>query len=74
MRYIILILCLYCTNIFGQINYKIGSDPFIFSCTGLFQDSGGATGDYQANEDFSSVICADGTKGTHIQLTFSGVN
>jgi len=74
MRYIILILCLYSASIgFSQVNYKI-SDPIIISCTGLFQDSGGTTDDYQANEDFSSVICTDGTTGTHIKLTFSDVD
>lgn len=49
----------------------MGQDRLVIKCSGLFQDSGGNNGDYQANEDEMMVICSDNTKGTHIKLTFS---
>ena len=54
-------------------NYLMDGSP-ITDCSGFFLDSGGGAGNYSPNEDFTTVICADGSTGTHIQLNFSGVD
>ena len=46
----------------------------ISSCNGFFMDSGGGSGNYGANENFTTTICSDGSSGTHVKLNFSGVN
>ncbi|MEM8907755.1 MAG: hypothetical protein AAGD05_07910, partial [Bacteroidota bacterium] len=53
-------------------NYLMDGTP-INDCQGFFLDSGGSTGGYASNEDFTTVICPDLSTGTHIQLIFSGV-
>lgn len=37
------------------------SDPFVTACQGAFLDSGGNTGEYGDNENFTTTICSDGT-------------
>ena len=75
MRYIPLFFLLHIAlSSVGQTIHKMGEEALIFGCSGILQDSGGNTDDYQANEDLLTVICADDTRGTHIQLTFSGVD
>ena len=54
-------------------SYIMNGDP-IADCAGFFQDSGGGISGYSINEDFTTVICPDGVTGTHIQLTFSGID
>jgi gliding motility-associated-like protein len=54
-------------------NYLMDGSP-ITDCGGFFLDSGGGNGNYGANESFVTTICSDGTSGTHIKLTFSGVD
>ena len=54
-------------------SYQMDGTP-ITDCGGFFQDSGGGTAGYGTNEDFTTVICPDGTSGTHIQLVFSGID
>ncbi len=45
------------------------------TCDGFFQDSGGATGNYSENEDFTYTICSDGSFGdTHVQLIFANTS
>ena len=44
----------------------------INDCSGFFLDSGGGSGNYGPNEQFTTTICPQGTAGTHIQLIFSG--
>ena len=72
MRLLLLIIttCFF-FPLFGQDIFLMGQDPLVIKCGGLFQDSGGDNGSYQANEDGMMVICSDNTNGTHIQLTFS---
>ena len=43
----------------------------ITTCEGFFLDSGGGSGNYSSNQDFTTTICPDGVNGTHIQLVFS---
>ncbi|MBS7786644.1 T9SS type B sorting domain-containing protein [Flavobacterium sp. CYK-55] len=40
------------------------------TCSGTFYDSGDATGNYSANEDYQLTFCP-ATPGTYIQLTFT---
>jgi hypothetical protein len=54
-------------------NYLMDGSP-ITDCGGFFLDSGGGNGNYGANESFVTTICSDGTSGTHVKLTFSGVD
>ena len=54
-------------------NYLMDGNP-ITDCSGFFQDSGGSTNGYGLNENFTTVICSDGSEGTHIQLVFSGID
>jgi len=58
-------------QLWGQ-NYPMNGLP-ITDCDGFFLDSGGNNSGYSPNEDFLSVICPDQTTGTHIELSFSGV-
>ncbi|MEO0727437.1 MAG: proprotein convertase P-domain-containing protein [Bacteroidota bacterium] len=54
-------------------SYQMDGTP-INDCSGFFQDSGGGTAGFGTNENFTTVICPDGTSGTHIQLVFSGID
>lgn len=54
-------------------SYMMNGTP-ITDCTGFFQDSGGGAAGYGLNENFTTVICSDGTEGTHIQLVFSSID
>lgn len=58
------------TSIDAQ-NYNMSNNP-ITDCNGFFMDSGGDN-NYGANENLTTTICPDGSSGTHIRLTFSGV-
>ncbi len=59
-------------NVSGQTFIMDGSP--VDACSGFFTDSGGGSGDYGPNENFTTTICSDGSSGTHIQLVFSGVD
>lgn len=50
------------------------ANPTFIGCQGLFTDSGGVQNDYGPNENFITTICPDGVNGTHLKLTFSGVD
>lgn len=54
-------------------SYTMDGSP-IDDCQGFFQDSGGGSGNYGTNENFTTVICSDGSEGTHIQLIFSSID
>lgn len=54
-------------------NFNMDGTP-INSCTGFFLDSGGSNSNYASNESLTTVICPDGSGGTHIQLLFAGVD
>ena len=66
------VLLFFSSCLFGQIFIMDGSP--ITSCNGFFMDSGGGSGNYGANESFTTTICSDGSSGTHIKMNFSGVN
>lgn len=53
--------------------YLMDGSP-ITDCSGFFLDSGGGTANYGPDENFTTVICSDGSSGTHVRLTFSGVD
>ena len=65
--------------VWSQAPQLIG-EPLVCPCSGsLFQDTGGATNDYQANETVTSVICplfcsTSDITGTHTQLVFSDID
>jgi len=63
--------------LWGQAPVLIG-DPLPCGCSGLFQDTGGATNDYQSNESITSILCPDfcttAVTGTHTQLVFSDID
>lgn len=71
MRSFTLLLLLYCSvwSLSAQ-TFPMDGSP-ITACSGFFTDSGGNNGDYQANEDYTTTICSDGSSGTHIKLIFS---
>ncbi|MBP7822109.1 MAG: proprotein convertase P-domain-containing protein, partial [Saprospiraceae bacterium] len=46
----------------------------INSCDGYFTDSGGNSGNYTPNSNLTTIICSDGSEGTHIRLNFSGTD
>jgi len=50
-------------------NYLMNGTP-INDCNGFFIDSGGNSGTYGPNENFTTTICPDGSTGTHIRLFF----
>jgi len=52
----------------AQVYIMDGSD--ITACEGVFYDSGGPGGDYDALDNFVTTICSDNSSGTHIRLTF----
>lgn len=51
-------------------NYLMDGNP-ITDCSGFFMDSGGGMNPYGPDENFETVICPDGSSGTHIQLVFN---
>ncbi len=51
-------------------SFNMSNAP-INSCSGFFYDSGGASGNYGPNQNFTTRICPQGTSGTHVQLIFS---
>jgi len=50
-------------------NYLMNGTP-INDCDGFFIDSGGNSGPYGPNENFTTTICPAGGSGTHIRLFF----
>jgi len=61
-------------NLHGQ-TYVMGSSPLtngatISTCSGMFYDSGGASGNYGNNQNFTVTFCS-ATAGQQIQLAFS---
>ncbi len=57
---------------FGQY-HAISSGDYT-SCGGVFVDSGNATGNYGPNENYTITLCPDGSSGTHLKISFSGVD
>lgn len=57
-----------------RAQYHLISNGSVVDCDGFFLDSGGNTGDYGPNEDYTVSICPDGSTGTHTRLRFSGVD
>lgn len=55
-------------------DYRIDAFRTITACEGNFFDSGGATGPYAANQNFTTTICSDGSVGSHIKLLFTQVD
>jgi gliding motility-associated-like protein len=57
----------------AQTTYLMNNNSPVNDCNGSFYDSGGPTGDYANNQNFTKTFCSDGTDGTHISLSFSGI-
>ncbi len=69
----VLLTLTFCTAFGQQTNYLMNSTlTQINDCSGFFLDSGGGSGNYGSNEQFTTTICPQGNAGTHIQLIFSG--
>jgi gliding motility-associated-like protein len=51
--------------------YTPDSDVTINTCAGVFQDSGGADGDFSPGENYEVTICPDASGGSHIKIVFS---
>lgn len=68
----LLLIFLFSPGILKAQNYLMNGNP-ISDCTGTFYDPGGPAGNYSINQNLTTTICADGTTGTHIRLSFSGV-
>lgn len=66
------LLTAFAGKVFSQ-TYLMNGTP-INDCSGTFYDSGGSSGSYGDNQNLVTTICSDGSAGTHIQLTFSGVD
>ena len=58
--------------LFGQ-TYTMVNGGAINACNGALYDDGGPAGDYGDNLQLITTICANGSGGTHIRLSFSGV-
>ncbi len=69
-----LFCCAFCSLATGQ-NYLM-SDTLttLTTCGGYFLDSGGSTGNYGPNENFTTTICPDLSSGTHVQLVFNATD
>ena len=59
-----------CFAVAQDVNMQNGTFP---RCSGVFYDSGGATGDYGNNENFEMTICPD-IPGQKLQLNFTAFN
>lgn len=60
------------TSVYTQ-NFNMDGSP-ILSCSGFFHDSGGASLTYGLNENFTTIICNDGSGASHIRLLFPGID
>ncbi len=69
---ILLLLFFATAQLFGQ-SYLLTNGQQITDCNGTLYDDGGAAGNYSDNQNVVSTICSDGSGGTHIRLSFSGV-
>ncbi|MBI5219303.1 MAG: T9SS type A sorting domain-containing protein [Bacteroidia bacterium] len=60
-------------NVFDPTGFLIANDT-IFTCSGVFYDSGGTNGTYQAGENFTMTFCPDapGNK-TNLQFVYFDV-
>ncbi|MFK7984314.1 MAG: proprotein convertase P-domain-containing protein, partial [Saprospiraceae bacterium] len=58
----------------GQEYQMDASLSTVNDCNGFFTDSGGSSGNYQNNENLSTIICKDPLEGTHIKLTFADID
>ena len=67
-----ILVFLWLSNLQAQ-NYNMSNAP-VTACTGSFYDSGGPTGNYGNNQNLTTTICSDGGGGTHIRISFSGVD
>ena len=68
----LLLLFFTAAPLFGQ-SYLLTNGQPITDCNGTLYDNGGAAGNYTDNQNVVRTICADGSGGTHIRLSFSGV-
>lgn len=68
-RIILLIICALPVAAFGQ-SYTM-NDPQINDCNGIFFDGGGPGVDYPDTLMQTTTICANGSSGTHVRLTFN---
>ena len=63
----------FAANIFSQNYNMTAALTNVSACGGFFNDSGGTTGFYQPNQNFTTTICSNGSGGTHVRLTFQNI-
>ena len=51
--------------------YSFDSDATINTCSGVFQDSGGANGDFSPGESYEVTICPGASGGSHVKVVFA---
>jgi gliding motility-associated-like protein len=65
----------FCSSFAMSQNYNMNANtPLITTCSGIFYDSGGPNGNYGSNQNLTTTICPVVSQGTHVQLTFNGIN
>jgi len=72
-RVYFLCVFLFLVGIVQAQDYRIDLFRTITACKGNFYDSGGASGNYAANQNFTTTICSDGSEGSHVKLLFTEV-
>jgi len=75
MKKITLAITLLFTVLAAAQTVNIADQGTVGTCSGTFVDSGGTTGDYQNNENYTMTICPE-TQGVgdYIQLAFTAFN
>ena len=74
LRTLLFLACLVSAGSSQGQNYQMFDGMNVTDCGGFFLDSGGGGNPYGSNQNFTALICPDGSTGTHIQLIFSGVD
>jgi gliding motility-associated-like protein len=75
MKNITLAITLLFTAIVSAQTVNIADQGTVSTCSGIFVDSGGTSGEYQNNENYTITICPETQDvGDYIQLAFTSFN